>query len=670
MSSKKSRKQTRHKNPDRGRKRGRGQGHTPEKSRARGQKKYVGKVQKNPKGFAFILPEDPKTSDAYVPKEDAQALLNGDTVEYTLQREGRRASARILKVLKHSQREVVGEVIQSGDYLYLSSLDGEVYDLEEPVETPLGDWAIAEIIEYPTERHRALVRIKEELGPELLPRHDYEIAIVRHSLPSYFSERTLESQIKAKQSYRQALDKLGKRRDLRELAFITIDGEDAKDFDDAVLVELPKKGPAFILHVAIADVSFFVRTGEAVDVDARERSTSVYFPGWCLPMLPEFLSNDLCSLRPQVDRLTLNAEIHFDREGRVEESFFYEGVSKTKARMTYTEVQAYFDTKKLKPDVPREVGTALDAAYTLYRKLLNQRKARGVLDFELPECRITVDASGFPTGVKRAERLESHKLIEEFMIAANQAVAKALREAKQLALYRVHEPPDPKTIDDINHLMRTLGISKSLKALTSEGLSHLLESTASLKGAKILHQSILRLQKQARYEPAPKGHFGLALEDYAHFTSPIRRYPDLVVHRALKRLIRADGFTDKRNESEDVFAALGAETSEKERRAMEAERFVTKRKQCWFMEEHVGETFRTLISGLTSGGLFLEIPEFALDGYLPLEEMNGHYEFDEARMCLRKRPGHTTLTLGDEVVAKVVRVSVDENQITFSQLDP
>jgi len=625
-------------------------------------KTFLGKVQKNPRGFAFLLPQGVDMPDAFVPNQEAAALMSDDVVEFSLVHRGGRPSAQIHRIVKRGQKEIVGTLQRIDEELFLVSPEGEPYRVAGGAPPP-GTWAIARIKHYPGERGPGVVTIKEELGSELTPKHDLRIAISRFNLESEFSSDVVLDSHRAFDRARHEMETSTRRKDHRHLPLVTIDGPDAKDFDDAILVETPAKGPAFILYVAIADVSFFVTENSALDDAARSRGTSVYFPGVCIPMLPETLSNDLCSLRPQTDKLALTAEIHYDREGEVTDTFFYESLIKTARRLTYDEVQRFFDGDK---ESLTDVREPLQAAYKLYRKLLVKRKQRGVLDFELPESKIEVDAQGKPLRVHKAERYDSHRLIEEFMIAANAAVARALTEHNVESLHRVHDKPDPKTVDEVNALMRNLGISKRIKEPSAAVLSELLSSTADLKGAKTLHQAILRLQKQARYEPDARGHFGLALSHYTHFTSPIRRYPDLIVHRTLKKLIYRQKGSDNRVE-EGHFERLGEETSERERRAMEAERFVVKRKQCWFMKDRLGEEFMGTISGLIAKGIFIEIPDLAVEGFLPAENLDGYYAFDEARVCFRKRPGHTTLNLGDEISFHVQAVSVEDGEITFSQ---
>ncbi len=632
------------------------------------QKPILGRVQKNPKGFAFIIPQTPNQPDAYVAREDARLLLNDDVVEYHLRRSGHKTRAEVLKIVKRGHDQLVGMVRRSGRDVYLETADGETYAIDaNPAQVKQDQWVIAQIEEYPTRRNPAIVSVQETLGSELSPKQDNKIAIAQFGLEDQFPSAAIKEAEDAKHwAAEEMRQPHPKRKDLRQLPFITIDGEDAKDFDDAILVTpSEEKGSTYTLYVAIADVSFFVRPGTALDKSARRRGTSVYFPGFVIPMLPEGLSNDLCSLRPQTDKLALTAEIHLDKTGTVTGAKFYESIIKTARRLTYNQVHAFFEKDPATQKDLAFLSEPLTLALSLFEKMEKKRKERGVLDFQLPEAKIELDESAMPVGVTKATRYESHKLIEEFMIAANGVVAKALRQSNTLSLYRVHESPELTSIDDINLLMKSLGMSHQMKEVSPRAFATILAATMDAKGARTLHQNILRAQKQARYEPNPKGHFGLALSDYTHFTSPIRRYPDLAVHRALKQLISKGKSTDKDKELMD-FEALGEQNSASERRAMEAERWVTRRKQCWFMEKHLGEIFDGVVAGITAKGLFVEIPEFATEGFVPIETLGGFYEYDEQRLCLKKRPGHTTISIGDPMKIQVTNVSVLDNEITFA----
>lgn len=663
---------------------------------------FQGKVDKKQSGFAFLIPIEQGFEDVYVNRRDAASLMNGDIVEFSVEHQGRRSQARIQRVVERSQNKLIGQLHQHGRNWSVETSEGQHLAVRPDKNSQPGDWVVADIEKYPDRRQPGEVQITKRLGQNLGPEHDLEIAITRYGLPTQFHPGSLSEADLMLEKHRREVDKtlaekltpastrtskksesagkkgkaatrgdrsrfLSERLDLTGLPLVTIDGEDAKDFDDAILVE--KLSDGFRLYVAIADVSFFVVKGRQLDKDALSRSTSVYFPGTCVPMLPESLSNDLCSLRPKQPRLSLVAEITYDNSATVVDTRFYQGLIQTVERLTYTQVQSFLDGKE--DAVTDPARHPLRDAFTLYQKLDKNRKDRGVLDFDLPECKVQLNETGFPLRIFQAERVAAHKLIEEFMIAANQEVARALREADAPALYRVHDAPDAEALDDLNQLLQTLGIKKKVTKLTPKAFSEILEGTAEMKTVGTLHTSILRLQKQAKYIPEPRGHFGLALSDYAHFTSPIRRYPDLVVHRALKGLCVASESSDKSYGAgtPDEMISLGEQTSSCERRAMEAERFVLRRKQCWYMEGKLGEQFEGVISGVVGAGIFVNIPWMALDGFVPLEFLLGHYEIDEEHMCARQRPGNAVLHLGDKMRISVAKVSVDEGRITFAQAE-
>lgn len=627
---------------------------------------FQGRVQKNPRGFAFILPLHAEFEDTFVPREEAASLLDGDTVEFSIQRRGPRTAARIHRIVQRRTNQVIGKVTQANRGLAVVTSNNEYFALEgDPADVRPGDWVVAALGDYPDDNNPGTAEVTESFGKYLTPKNDIAFTVARYGLPERFSEGLMRDGEKYRAMSEEEIAMSEDRHDQRALPYVTIDGEDAKDFDDAVYVERDGKG--FTLYVAIADVSYFVRPGTQLDKEAKARATSVYFPGFCLPMLPEFLSNELCSLRPQEDKLAMTAEMRFTGAGGVESAKFYPSLIKTARRLTYTQVQAFFDKEPAALKEFSALATPLKNALELYHKLDDQRKQRGVLDFDLPESKIEVDKEGKPLAIKKAPRHISHKLIEEFMIAANRAVAKHLRENKSMALYRVHEIPDADKLQDLNMMLQNFGVPSRIDEVSPRAFAKILESVAKLPSAKTLNQLILRLQKQAKYMPEPKGHFGLALADYAHFTSPIRRYPDLVVHRALKGLTGRVGQHDKRSRaapSED-FEALGEHTSAMERRATEAERFIVRRKQCWYFLDRVGDLFNGTVSGITKNGVFVDLGEFATEGFVPLEYLDGFYEYDERHMCLRKRPGPGQINLGDPLKVQIVKVTVEENQITL-----
>ena len=644
--------------------RSRSQKHQQRRQFSQKKTRWVGRVQKNPRGFAFVIPQDGTQKDTYISSREARALMNGDIVEYQVLSQGKRREGQIVRILERACKKVLGRVEKDRNRFFLESAEGDFLELENVQAGQVGSWVIAKVTDYPDLDQPGLARVEELLGSQLKPEHDHLITISRFGIeenfPSPISSEILDVRLAATQEIRNPDPA---RKDLRKIPFVTIDGEDAKDFDDAISVVENSGADAFTLRVAIADVSFFVRPGSRLDEEAQRRSTSIYFPGYCIPMLPEGLSNDLCSLNPQTDKLVLVAEIIFDHQGKIRKTHFYEGIINTLARLTYTRVHQWFEGQT--GSIPDSCQELLKSSKKLFEILSRLRKERGVLDFQLPECRFELDKLGHPLKALPFPQWEAHRLIEEFMIMANSVVAKKLTEHHCPSLYRVHEAPMIETIEELNHLMKSLGFSTMLKEVSPLAFSAILASTAGQKGSKTLHKAILRAQKQARYEPEPKGHFGLALKDYTHFTSPIRRYPDLVVHRALKRFILPNKFTDKDNNSEEL-VRLGEITSERERRAMEAERFIVRRKQCWFMRDRLGEILSGTISGIISKGFFVEIEQFAIEGFVPLESLSGMYEFDERRGCLRRRPGHSTIHIGDKIDIQVVLVDIENNEITFS----
>ncbi|MCB0403981.1 MAG: ribonuclease R [Bdellovibrionales bacterium] len=620
----------------------------------------LGTVQKNPRGFAFVIPDDTSRPDAYIDRKQARRLMNKDRIRFRYEKRAGRVSALVDKVVERGQSVVLGQVERFGSSLSLNTSDGDFPISGNPKKIHPGDWVSARVVQYPDNRHAGKVEVEEYFGDRLRPTHDYRIAINRYSLSESFSRAELaESEFVAEQM--DDPEERRHRKDLRDLPLVTIDGEDAKDFDDAVAVTSEDFG--FRLYVAIADVSFFVKTGSLLDKAALQRGTSVYFPGRCLPMLPEVLSNNVCSLRPGEERFALTAEIDIDRRGEFLRSDFYSSLIQTHARLTYNQVHGYWKEKKKDLE---GLKRPLDNMIGLFRILRQSRQARGVLDFDLPECKVELDSDGIPTHCAPAARHKSHQLIEEFMIAANRVVARKLRESKKAGMYRVHEPPDREGVDEVNQMLRNLGIGESIHKITPKAFAKVLEHSHNVPGGHTLHTVILRAQKQARYLPDPLGHFGLALRDYTHFTSPIRRYPDLIVHRLLKRLIGEAKSTDKKYE-EGQLMNIARDCSNQERNAMEAERFVVRRKQCWYMQQHLGDRFHAVVSWVAAEGLYMEIPELAVEGFLPVETLRGFYEYDSRKLAFVKRPGKERLGVGTKLDVIVDEISVEQGKIWFSQ---
>ncbi len=510
-------------------------------------------------------------------------------------------------------------------------------------------------------------RIIERLGDSADPRSFSLIAIHTHGIPTNFTSEALALAAGAKPVV------LGAREDLRAIPLVTIDGADARDFDDAVWAEPdPDQEGGWHALVAIADVAWYVRPEDALDRTAEERGNSVYFPDRVVPMLPEALSNELCSLKPGVDRACLAVHLWLDAEGRIHRHRFLRGLMRSAARLTYEEVQAAIDGR---PD-----GTAapllervLRPLYGAYAALERARQKRGTLDLDLPERRIVLAADGSVARIERRARLDSHKLIEELMIAANVAAAETLERLRRPCLYRVHDTPDPAKLDALRKFLegidiRGLALAKG-QVVRPRHFNEILHRVADTPYATLVPQLVLRSQAQAVYSPMNIGHFGLALRRYAHFTSPIRRYADLLVHRGLIAALSLPGSESEPVSGKDL-AVLGEQVSVAERRAAAAERSATDRYTAAFLADRVGASFAARINGVTRAGLFVTLAETGADGLILMRSLPGdYYDHDEARHRLIGRRTRRSFTLGDEVEVRLAEADVVTGSLRFDLLD-
>ena len=497
-----------------------------------------------------------------------------------------------------------------------------------------GELVVAEpLAQHPHGPPRA--RILERLGRLDDPLAPSLIAIREHGIPIAFSGEAVAEAAAARPVT------LANRTDLRNLPLVTIDGEDARDFDDAVWAEPDPEGGWHAI-VAIADVAWYVRPGSALDQAAAERGNSVYFPDRVVPMLPEALSNGLCSLMPSTDRACLAIDLRLDAEGRIRRHTVLRGLMRSAARLTYDEVQARIDTGG---------DPIVQPLWGVYRALEHQRRARGALDLDLPEFRVTLAADGTPVEVARRRRLDSHRLIEELMIAANVAAAETLGGRRVPCLYRVHDRPDPERLDVLSRVLDEIG-APGLRLARGQAprpaqFARVLDAAAGRDEAGLIHELVLRAQAQAAYAPENIGHFGLGLRDYAHFTSPIRRYADLAVHRAL---IAALGLGEGGDPGADDLAALGLHLSMTERRAARAERDTVDRYVARFMSAHIGATFTGRITGLARFGLFVTLDDSGADGLVPMHVLpRGDYRLDRQRHALVGKRTRTRFSLGQRL---------------------
>ncbi len=628
-----------------------------------------GTIIANPDGFGFLRPDSGVGDDLFLPPAEMRKVMHGDRAMASvtgLDRRGRREGV-VVEVLERRLNRLIGRFTVESGISYVVPDDRRIQrNIQIPSDARLeaqhGQLVVCEITSPADNRRPPIGRILTVLGDALTPSLVVEAAIHGHELPHEFPPGVL-AEATAVPLEVDAQAAAG-RVDLRELPLVTIDGEDAKDFDDAVYCEPSRRG--FRLVVAIADVSSYVRPGQPLDDEAQLRATSVYFPGFVVPMLPETLSNGICSLNPRVDRLCFVCDMQVDREGEVVESKFYEAVMRSHARLTYTQVwravgegdiEAREQVASLLPQVER--------LHQLYKVLAKARAKRGAIEFESSEVRFVLDNRGEVTQAGMLVRNDAHKLIEECMIAANVEAAKFLLDAGIPAPYRIHDkPPESKYADLLEFLKEFALRMPPWGRLQPKDFASLLKKVRDRPDATLLESVILRSQSQAVYSPDNIGHFGLALQAYAHFTSPIRRYPDLLVHRAIKHALgrgRRENFHSPRE-----MATLALQCSERERRADEAEREVDERYRAAWMEQHVGGEFDGTISGVTSFGLFVELDQSKVNGLVHVTQLpNDFYHFDPVRKTLTGERVGREFRLGDRVRIVVLKASLEERKIDF-----
>jgi ribonuclease R len=667
-----------------------------------------GRLSVHRDGYAFVTPDEPVEGlkgDIYIPKESAQRAMHGDRVGVRIRRRERdgRASGDIVEVIRRAHPSIVGEFrirrrgnfvvphddrirqwIEIPDGMEMPSAQPEVHRVGahavavETAEDLDGMIVVAEIVDFGENGERPAGRVIEILGHAEDFGIDVEILIRSHHIPHRFPLDVIEEA----QTIPGAISEgeITRRRDFRALDIVTIDGETARDFDDAVWVErLPDRN--YALHVHIADVSYYVRPGSAIDREALSRGTSVYFPDRAVPMLPVELSTDQCSLRPDEDRLVVSALLEIDSRGDVVRQEFTRGVIRSVERMTYTAVAGVLDgDAELRARYSRLVER-FELMQELAMILNRKRVRRGSIDFDLPEPLIEFDEFGEMTGVSRAPRNIAHRIIEEFMLAANEAVAAHLESAGAPMIYRIHERPDPKRVMEFEDVAATFGYSLGAGAtpvkrfrettlamdnsrLTSRNYQRLVEKIAGKPEERILSFLMLRSLRQARYSEENVGHFALAAASYTHFTSPIRRYPDLMVHRALIANLEGRVY-------EADMRGIADSSSETERRAAEAERELVEWKKVKFMIERVGDEFAALIISTTRFGFFVELEDLFIEGLVPLDAIgNERFLYHENTRKIIGERSRRQFSIGDKVRVRLDRVDAVEKKLQFGLAEP
>jgi len=629
----------------------------------------AGTVQGHPDGFGFLVPDD-GSADLFLRPSEMHKVLHGDRAtgrRTGFDRRGR-PEGEIVDVLARANRTVVGRLHEERGISFVVAENRRInQDLLVPEGerggAKAGDVVVVEIVEQPSPQREAIARVVEVLGGYTDPGMEIEIALRKHDLPHEFSlaARKQAAKLPAEVTDRDRV----KRVDLTRLPLVTIDGETAKDFDDAVYCE--RAGEGFRLIVAIADVSHYVKDGDALDRDARERGTSVYFPRRVIPMLPEALSNELCSLKPKVDRLCMACEMQISAEGRIGKYSFYPAVMHSRARLTYTQVWNWLSDPGSVPRGCKALQPHLADLYALFHALKDAREARGAIDFDSVEMELEFDVAGKIVRIVPVVRNDAHKLIEECMLAANVCTAEFLEQHRHPALYRVHEGPTPEKLAALRDFLASCALSLSGgDNPTASDYANLLLRIKDRPDYALLQTVLLRSLQQARYRPDNVGHFGLSYEAYAHFTSPIRRYPDLLVHRAIKAVLARREYKP----SGASWSELGVHCSLTERRADDATRDVENWLKCYFMQDRIGEIFDGTISGVTSFGIFVTLDGLNIDGLVHVTELGRDYfHFEPARHSLIGERSGRVFQLAGRVRVAVARVDLEATKIDFTLAD-
>lgn len=648
-----------------------------------------GRVSGHRDGYGFVLVSD-GSGDIYLSNRQMRRVFDGDEVLVRINNRGSRSrkEGSIVEIVARNTSQIVGRYFSERGVHFVTPDNPKIFlDVIVPADqvgkAKSGQLVVVDIIEYPLRNNPPIGSITEVLGDHLAPGMEIDVAIRSHGVPYVWPEEVTQQAEKLPKTV-SARDKKN-RFDLRHLPLVTIDGEDARDFDDAVYCE-PKKAGGWRLYVAIADVSHYVKPNAALDNEAILRGNSVYFPDYVVPMLPEALSNGLCSLNPEVDRLCMVCEMTISVSGKVSGYKFYEAVMHSHARLTYNQVGQAIEERDNKKSAIRgqlhPVIKQIDALYDLYSKLRENRDERGAIDFETTETRILFDENRKIKQIVPVQRNDAHKLIEECMLAANVCAAKFLEHHKLPALYRIHEGPKEQKLTLLKEYLGGLGLGwKGNKRPSPQDFQSLLSRVKDRPDAHLIQMNMLRSMNQAVYQPENKGHFGLAYSAYAHFTSPIRRYPDLLVHRAIRHVIRSEIPSTKVMRHEDAaplqkrsiypyelddMLVFGEQCSTTERRADDATRDVISWLKCEYLQERVGEIFDGVVSSVVGFGLFVELKDLFVEGLVHISSLpKDYYHHDPAKSRLVGEKTGQSFYMGDELSVQVVRVDLDERKIDF-----
>jgi ribonuclease R len=627
-------------------------------------------------GYGFLAPDD-GSKDLYIPFHEMKRVFHGDKVAALISesadKKGRQ-EVRIVDMLERRSEQIIGRVFIEYNVATVVPDDARIgHDLIIPPSERQGarhgQMVIVEIIQWPTRHAGPVGQIVEVLGDHMAPGMEIQVALRNHDLPHIWPE-AIESEIDKLSDEVEESAKVN-RVDLRHLPLVTIDGEDARDFDDAVYCEVKKSG-GWRLWVAIADVSYYVRPGTALDGEAINRGNSVYFPEQVIPMLPEKLSNGLCSLNPHVDRLCMVCEMTISSRGKLSGTKFYPAVMNSHARFTYTQVGAILEGDLTLREKHRERVGDLENLHRLYHALVHARRNRGAIEFETEETRFIFNAQRKIAAIEPVIRNDAHKIIEECMILANVATAKFVEKHQAAGLFRIHDKPNEEKYNNFVSYLAELGITIPHRTEPEpRDYGEILEKVDGRPDFELIQTMLLRSMKQAVYSNDNIGHFGLALEQYSHFTSPIRRYPDLVIHRVIKALLEQQDNSEVNQGfylySPEQVMELGEHCSMTERRADEATRDVADWLKCEFMQDHVGDEFTGVISTVTNFGFFVRLQDIHIEGLVHISSLGqDYYNFDEKRMRLIGEKTRKKYHVGDLLKVKVAAVNLDEKKIDLT----
>ena len=632
----------------------------------------TGTVSGHRDGFGFVIRDDGEPDDVYLSAREMRPLFNGDRVAIRIvgtDRRGR-AEGELVDVLERGTREVAGQFIRErGIGLVIPDNPKLAHRILIPKSesggAKPGQIVVAEILDYPTHVEQATGRIIDVIGVPDEKGIATDIAIHSHAIPYKWPRAVLE-EIEKYGSNVPSKAKQG-RIDLRSTDLVTIDGADARDFDDAVYCE--RSGDGWRVLVAIADVSHYVAIGSSLDEEATRRGTSVYFADRVVPMLPEVLSNGLCSLNPKVDRLCMVCEMRVNVDGKVTRATFFEGVMRSKARLTYSQVNELLEGKATNA-VPEDLHAPIRELHALYKAFARARSRRGAIEIDLPQTKFKLNDDGEIDRIEVVPRNDAHRLIEECMIAANVQAAKFLKKHRIPGLYRVHARPDPDRFDELRLYLVSLGLKVAhSEHVQPRDFTKIIRQTADRPDATAIMMTMLRSLTHAEYSPANIGHFGLALDSYAHFTSPIRRYPDLLVHRAIRHIVRG-GKPGAYDYGGREMERLGTITSAHEKRAEEATRDVEAWLKCQYMEQHLGDEFDGVITGVTNFGVFVQITALLVDGLVHVTSLsNDYYHFDSGSQSLVGERTGRQFRLGDAMRVQVNKVDMETRRIDFRPVE-